>query len=1474
MLSFALDDGLRAFFPDRPPAMYFCRPDGDTPLYRLLCRPAKDVIVEPTRRRLLDFVPVCSVQMLFLSACLCGVWFLGATPALGLDPSVANTQYGLSSWLADDGLPQNTVIDMAQTPDGYVWFATEEGLARFDGVRFTNFISHQTVSTLLVSRDGALWIGSDGGLARYKDGRMTHYPNKDSLGSEGILSMAESPDGGLWMATRSRLIRYDGGQFRTYTLTDGSAAGWIWTTSVTRDGALWYGTNGEGLKRFDGGFVKTYTTRDGLADNIVLSLQLDGVGDLWIGTNNGLSRMHDGKITTFPKAGAFSNWSVKIIRQDRDGNVWIGTEGGLLRYSGGTFTSFGARHRLSDAVVLSLLEDREGSLWVGTSGAGVNQLRTGKFSTLGQSEGVNADLVWCVRESSDGSLLIGTDHGFSHWKDGVMTTLTVRDGLSAGGVRAVAEDHTGGIWLGTNDGVNLYKNGKVTAFGIADGLPAHTVRMVTEDRQGNIWIGTRGGGLARYRDGIFKVFNEASGLPGNVIASMDEDSDGSLWIGTNAGLSVLKNGVFRNYSMRDGLSSNAVRVTYHDRQGGHWVGTYRGGLNRIKNGRITPILVKDGLFDEVVFAIVEDRHGYLWMTCNRGVFRVSLRELNDFADGRIQRVHSTSFDATDGMKATECNGGSPGAWEGKNGRLYFATVKGVAVIESSHITSNTLPPPVWIEDVLLDGKRADTLNSVLTIGPGRHALEVHYTALSFMAPKKVAFRYRLKGFSDDWTEAGNRRTAFYTNLPPGTYRFEVMGSNNDGLWNGAGNPLQLQVRAAFFQTLSFKIACVLCLLLAARAAFEIRLRLHQERERLLVTRVAEQTALLSAGKENAEAVAEANTLLRLENERILNSIADGVVAVDPGGSITVANPAAAKMLGWRPEELVGRPAHQTLHHSALSGPYSREDCPLHKTVVDGVTRQGSNEVFWRRDGTSFPADYLAAPIVDSRGGVTGVAVTFRDITEQREMERLKDEFISTVSHELRTPLTSIRGALGLLGSGLLGPIAEKGQRMLQIAVSNTDRLVRLINDILDLERMESGTIELRLGTVDTNAVMVQALEGLQSMADEAAVQLVLLPAAATLRGDSDRIVQTLTNLLGNAIKFSPPGTAITLSGTAGERDFVFCVADQGRGVPEQKLQTIFERFSQVDASDSRDKGGSGLGLAISRSIVTAHGGRIWAEANEPSGSRFRFTIPLAVPSGIDAAAINTQTSRTILVCQRDSSPGIVEVLEHQGFRVVRAASPDDVPALAARITPDAIILDLAGDSSSRQIVEALKATAETRQVPIVVAAGTFPESYESYAAALVDWVGEPLESTDLIHALDLACRAPSILVVEDDVDLARVLIAALESHGIRTFHAVTGGDAIDLCRQHPPSLIVLDLILPDIDGFAVVGSLRESAHLAGIPLLVYSALDVGSADQSRLRLGPTEFLTKSRCSPAEFDRHVVRLLETVTHKATERSHAA
>jgi len=539
----------------------------------------------------------------------------------------------------------------------------------------------------------------------------------------------------------------------------------------------------------------------------------------------------------------------------------------------------------------------------------------------------------------------------------------------------------------------------------------------------------------------------------------------------------------------------------------------------------------------------------------------------------------------------------------------------------------------------------------------------------------------------------------------------------------------------------------------------------------MLAEIEQRDSRLLVAKNAAERTAEINAQLARESALILDSATDGILGVGLDDRVTFLNPAAARMLGMTLNDLQGKSIHEAIHHSHADGtPWPEADCASTLAMRRGESVAIAQDVFWRRDGKSFPVEYSSTPMFAQGENKPGAVIMFRDVTERRAIERLKSEFVSTVSHELRTPLTSIRGALGLLSSGLLGPIAEKAQRMLEIAVNNTDRLVRLINDILDLERIDSGRVELVRGSVDANAVMVQASEGLQAMADQAGVRVVIVPASATLWGDSDRIIQTLTNLLGNAIKFSPPDTTVTLSGATRDAYFAFSVADQGRGIPEQKLETIFERFSQVDASDSRDKGGSGLGLAICQSIVNAHGGRIWAEKNDPVGSHFQFTIPLATPSTVALPAIDAATG-----------------------------------------------------GNGWQIVEALTPAAETRDAP-----------------------------------------TPTILVVEDDVDLARVMTAVLESHGMTTVHAVRGSDAVRFCRQQVPSLIVLDVVLSDMDGFELVSALRESATLGTIPLLVYSALDVGSADRSRLRLGPTEFLTKSRSSLADFETHVLRLLETVT----------
>jgi PAS domain S-box-containing protein len=355
-------------------------------------------------------------------------------------------------------------------------------------------------------------------------------------------------------------------------------------------------------------------------------------------------------------------------------------------------------------------------------------------------------------------------------------------------------------------------------------------------------------------------------------------------------------------------------------------------------------------------------------------------------------------------------------------------------------------------------------------------------------------------------------------------------------------------------------------------------------------------------------------MLSRQSQSILESVGDGIYGLDTAGRCTIINHAAAAMLGMTSHEVIGRPMHELIHHTHADGrAYPAADCPILQCLKTLKPIRVRSEVFWRKDGTSFPVEYTANPQLDE-GVPVGVVVAFQDVTERHALDRMKDEFISTVSHELRTPLTSLRAALGLVTSGTLADKPEKQQEMLSMAVSNTDRLTRLVNDILDLERIEAGKLQLHRVEAEVSRLLRKAAELMALAAVKVGVQIEVAPTELRVWVDPDRILQTLTNLIGNAIKFSPRGAVIRLYATPAEKGFVrVTVCDEGRGIPSDKTDVIFERFQQVDASDSRAMGGTGLGLAICRSIVAQHGGRIWVESQMHRGSCFHFTLPTQPP---------------------------------------------------------------------------------------------------------------------------------------------------------------------------------------------------------------------------------------------------------------------
>ncbi|MBI2840610.1 MAG: ATP-binding protein [Acidobacteria bacterium] len=760
-----------------------------------------------------------------------------------LDPQRSITQYVHDMWEKEDGLPMNSVGPVVQTRDGYIWVGTQEGIVRFDGVGFTQFrkgnttaIRNNHVTALLSGSDGGLWIATaGGGVTRMKDGRFAAYSTEDGLSSNIVLSILEDRHGTVWFGTAGGgLSCFEGGRFSSGPSAEPLRHGAVSAICEDRDGALWAGTVSGGLFRLKDGICEGYHSRIGLPEGAIWSICVDHEGALWIGVHGvGLCRYEAGRLTTYTTKSGLSSAIVQAIYEDRDHVLWIGTSGGgLNRMLGETFSAYTAKDGLGSDYVSSIYQDREGSLWIGASGGGLNRLKDGEFATYGTREGLSSDVVSSVYEDREGNLWIGTfGGGLNRLKEGRITTYSVRDGLPNTGPFSLWEDLSGALWIGSNGGgLTKLKDGRCRTYTIRDGLPNDTIRCIRGDRKGALWIGTSGGGLSVLKDDTFTNYDGKDGLPADIVTCLQEGRDGRMWVGTaGGGLACWHEGRFTTYR----IPSDVVTSLHLDMDDVLWIGTNGGGLGRLKNGKLTCYASEDGLFNDLVGQILEDARQNLWMASNTGVFRVSKKQLDDFAEKRVGKISSISYGEGDGLRDSECNMGfKPAGWKTRDGRLWFPTGRGLSVIDPGKVSSNKIRPPLVIEQVLRNNDPS-ALAPDSRLPPESRNLEFHYAALSFLAPEKVRFRYRLDGFDGNWVEAGTRRAAYYTNIPPGQYTFRVVGCNNDGIWNEEGASFSFSLAPHLYERSSFYLVLSLLPLLIGYGLHRFRLGLITARARLL-----------------------------------------------------------------------------------------------------------------------------------------------------------------------------------------------------------------------------------------------------------------------------------------------------------------------------------------------------------------------------------------------------------------------------------------------------------------------------------------------------------------------------------------------------------------------------------------------------------------------------------------------------------------
>ena len=722
-------------------------------------------------------------------------------------PDPAHAQYGFDVWTVDNGLPENEIRGITQTPDGYLWIATFNGLVRFDGVHLTIFnrktpgLGSNQFGSILQGREGDLWIASvDNGLIRYHDGVFRAYGKQRGISGDTVNGLTRDDNGDIWALSGGRILRWDEASDR-FTDIDPQNSRLPYRPLLWESRGFWMQQH-DMLHCFIKGHFVDYAVPKQILKDAIWGAALDQSGALWIETVGGKQI----RITADNASHVVeANSSPAVTVLGAHNESWTLRVGPRLR----RIFEFVSSNQVVTVMPWHFYEDRQGNIWIGTLDNGLYRLQKQSIRTYSRQQGLIDRDTYAIYRDRSGVVWIGAWHlGLSRFADGKFTNYTMADGLPNELVTALFEDREGRFWVGTHGGLAIFDHGRFRRASEPILPDEAVVQAICQDRQGTLWFGTRQG-LARYQSGVTRFLTEKDGLASDDIHVIIEGANGDLWVGGYGGLTRIRNGQFTRWTEKDGLPSNNIWSMYEDSDGVLWLGTFDGGLGRLQNGIFTKYSVKDGLFDDGVFRILEDSFGYFWISCDHGIYRVSKDDLNAFASGKLKTVTSVAYGKIDGMLTAQCNGGLwPAGTKTRDGKLWFPTQDGVAVVDPGSVPHDHIPPSVMIESTVVDNA-IEPVSAQLRIPPGKANLEINYTALSFIKAAQTHYQYRLEGLDSDWVDAGARRVAYYSHLPPGKYVFHVIASNSDGVWNNEGKTLAITVLAPFYETWWFEALIML-----------------------------------------------------------------------------------------------------------------------------------------------------------------------------------------------------------------------------------------------------------------------------------------------------------------------------------------------------------------------------------------------------------------------------------------------------------------------------------------------------------------------------------------------------------------------------------------------------------------------------------------------------------------------------------------
>ena len=766
--------------------------------------------------------------------------------ANGRSSRKAMSDYVHDRFGAEEGFPGGPVYAMAQTPDGYLWIGTEKGLVRFDGITFnllrpldpeTGF--SRPILGLVVDGEGSLWVRPQGPkLLRYREGKFQDMSTGLKLKETDITAMCAGKNGDvLFSGLVNGTVRYSKGRFDT--LASVSVLPKLIISLAETDEGVWLGSKDAGLYYLRDGQVSTVTS--GPPDSKINSLLAIGSGGLLIGTDNGIVRWNGAQFLPALVSDKREHTQGLAIVTDRDSNVWVGTARGLLRVYFPGESPANLQNLLPIGPVTSLLEDREGNLWIGTT-HGIERLREPAFTTYSSAIGLPAPLDGPVYVDANRSTWVApSSGGLYHLTDG-KAKLISSDGLAKDVIYSISGGGDG-LWLGRREGLThlQYVGGLevATTYTTSQGLPQNAVYAVYESRDGTVWAGTVNAGLSRFRNGHFMTYTAAAGLLSNSVASILEASDGTMWFGTPNGLNALAKGQWRNYTSKEGLPPGTVNSLSEDSTGTLWIGTSN-GLAFLRAGNVHTLRDARESLTEPIYGIQEDRFGCVWVATTNHVLRVNSEAM---LRGSLAESDIREYGPSDGLASTQAAKRYRSVVADGNARIWFSMYQGLSVVDPKPVALTSAPALVHVDGISADGRLINLTPQVQIRAPHQR-VTLRYSGLSLTVPSRVRFRFRLDGFDQDWSEPTAVREAVYTNLESGPYRFHVIASNSEGIWNSGEATLPFEIEPVFWQTWWFRLSGILTVAIATLVFFRLRmLRLARQLNMRFDERLAERTRI-------------------------------------------------------------------------------------------------------------------------------------------------------------------------------------------------------------------------------------------------------------------------------------------------------------------------------------------------------------------------------------------------------------------------------------------------------------------------------------------------------------------------------------------------------------------------------------------------------------------------------------------------------